>query len=261
MTRLPLLLAALVTGLLLALPARAQDQSVPADPGFAGMSPEARAAFGAEVRRYLLENPDVIVEAIQILEQRREAATAATDSTLVERHAQQLFHSPHAYVGGNVDGEITIVEFLDYRCGFCKRAHPIVKELLERQPDLRLVIKEFPILGPDSEAAGRMAQAALELDPSRYAALSDALMEHRGQLNEAQAYRIANEVGYDIPALKARAGEPEIAERIAANHDLARALNVQGTPSFVIGTRILRGLLPLEDMLAIVEEERRIAAN
>ncbi len=263
MPRFRPLLRAASLALALALPhaATAQETSEPPTAGFAGMTEEARAAFRAEVRAYLLENPEVILEAIQVLEQRREQQTAAADSDLIAAHSEALFESPHSYVGGNPEGELTLVEFSDYRCGFCKRAHPIVAELLERRPDLRLVIKEFPILGPDSETASRMAQAALDLDPEKYEALNDALMAHKGNLTEAAAYRIANEVGYDIAELKARAAEPEIAERIQETYELAQALGLQGTPSFVVGRRILRGFLPLEEMLAVVDEEARAAAN
>ncbi|GMG84447.1 DsbA family protein [Paralimibaculum aggregatum] len=229
--------------------------------GFAGMSDDARAAFRAEVRAYLMDNPEVILEAIQVLEARRAEATAAADDQLVEQHAEALFNDGYSYVGGNPEGSITLVEFTDYRCPYCKRAHPIVAELMERTPELRHVIKEFPILGADSVVAGRMAMAANEIDPERYADLNDALMGFKGNLSEAAAYRIANEVGYDIAALKTRAASPEIEARIQKNYELARALNLEGTPSFVIGGTIVRGFKPLEEMLALVEQEQQRPAN
>ncbi len=262
MTRLRLTLAALLIAAPVGFAAAQQSgQSDPGEPGFRDMSEDARAAFRAEIRAYLLDNPEVILEAIQILEQRREQATAVDDESRIAAHAGALFENPHSFVAGNPDGALTLVEFLDYRCGFCKRAHPVVKDLLEAKPDLRLVIKEFPILGPDSEMAGRMAQAALDIDPDKYGALNDALLAHRGPLDEGAAYRIAKQVGYDIAELKARADDPEIAQRIADTYELAQALGLQGTPSFVIGTRILRGFLPLDEMIAIVEAEAETAAN
>jgi protein-disulfide isomerase len=225
------------------------------------MSAEERAAFRAEVRAYLLDNPEVIMEAIQILEERRNAAARQDDAAVVAEHAEALFDDGFSYVGGNPDGEITLVEFSDYRCGYCKRAHPIVTELLEREPDLRFVLKEFPILGPESVTAGRMALAALDLDRARYRALHDALMTHEGGLTEAAAYRMAAEIGYDIPALKARAADPEIEARLRETYELASALGLQGTPSFVIGGQILRGFVPLEQMAAVLEEERAALAD
>ena len=170
------------------------------------MTPEQRAVFGAEVRSYLLQNPEVIFEAIQILEEKRNRAAEMADREKLERHAKAIYDDGFSFVGGNPDGDITLVEFLDYRCGYCKRAHPEVQEVLERDPNVRLIVKEFPILGPDSVAAGRMALAALALDPSKYEELGDALMNYNGNLTEQVAYKIAGSVGYDIAELKQRAG-------------------------------------------------------
>ena len=132
---------------------------------------------------------------------------------------------------------------------------------MDRMPNLLAVLKEFPFLGLNSLTAGRMAMAALDPDPDRYKSLHDALMEHEGNLTEAAAYRVAAAVGYDIAALKSRAGQQEIEDRLRATYELANNLGLQGTPSFVIGNRILRGFLPLEEMLAVIEEEQARLAN
>ncbi|MEM7422355.1 MAG: DsbA family protein [Pseudomonadota bacterium] len=223
---------------------------------FRSMSAADRDAFGAQVRAYLLENPEVIFEAIQILEARRNAQTQRADQQLVQSNAEELFNDGYSYVGGNPEGDITVVEFLDYRCGFCKRAHPEIAELLRRDPNVRLVVKEFPILGPDSVAAGRMALAALDVDRGRYKALGDELMGYRGNLTEQVAYRLAGDVGFDIAALKERAGSPEIEERLQSNYQLAQALGLKGTPAFVVGTEVIRGYLPVDDMLSAVQDAR-----
>lgn len=248
--------AALALGLALAvpaLPAAAQQQSQPATPE---MSETERAQFRAEVRAYLLENPEVILEAIEVLEARRAADQGERDARLVAEHSEELFRDPDDWVGGNPEGDVTLVEFFDYRCGYCKRAHPELQALLEQDPDLRYVAKEFPILGPDSMAASRMALAALELDPEKYGALNDRLMSFRGQLTEAAAYRIAGDLGYDVEALRERAARPDIEAKIRENHRLARALDINGTPGFVLGDRIIRGFLPREEMAAAVAEVR-----
>ena len=247
---------ALILGLALAipaLPAAAQEQSLPAP---SEMSEAEREAFRAEVRAYLLEHPEVILEAIEILEARRSADQEKQDAELVAAHRDLLFNDPDSWVGGNPEGDVTLVEFLDYRCGYCKRAHPEVEALLQQDQNIRFVVKEFPILGEESVAAARMALAALEIDPSRFEALHDALMSHEGQLTEAAAYQIARNVGYDAEALKARAGQPDIEEQIRENYSLARALGINGTPGFVLGDRIVRGYLPLEEMQAAVDEVR-----
>lgn len=230
--------------------------SVGATQNVSSMTPEERAAFGAEVRAYLLENPEVIYEAIQILEARREAEAARADQGLVAENADALFNDGFSFVGGNPNGDVTIVEFLDYQCGFCKRAHPVVEELLDRDPNLRLVVKEFPILGPASVTAGRMALAAVDIDPSLFQELNDRLMTHEGQLTEPVVYRIAGSVGYDIATLRAHAESDFISERLQQNYQLAQRLRLEGTPAFVIGQEVIRGYLPVEDMLRVVANAR-----
>jgi len=255
MIRLPLTLALLLA---LGLPAIAQEASHPAP---TEMSPEAREALRSEIRAYLLDNPEVIVEAIEVLEARRQAATAAGDRELVAANRDALVDDGFSWVGGNPQGDVTLVEFFDYRCGFCKRAHPVVERLVREDGNLRLVLKESPILGPESVKAGRMALAALAIDPSKYRALNDALMAHRGPLTEVAAYRIAKEVGYDLAKLKARKAEPQIDDRLKRTYALAETLGLQGTPSFVIGDRIARGFLAYEDMAALVAEVREGGAR
>jgi protein-disulfide isomerase len=233
--------------------ALAQEQSRPA---LTEMSESEREILRTEIRAYLLENPEVLMEAIQILEARREANKLQVDSNLIAQHRDAIFNDGVSFVGGNPDGDVTLVEFSDYRCGYCKRAHPDVQALVESDPNLRLVVKEFPILGPDSTATGRMALAALRLDSSRYEALNDALMTFDGQLTEVVAYQVAAHVGYDIAALKEAAADPEVDAQIAANYGLARTLGLEGTPSFIIGDRIIRGYLPLEALREAVAEAR-----
>ncbi|MBK0397982.1 thioredoxin domain-containing protein [Limibaculum sp. M0105] len=257
MKRLTASLAVAAAITLPALPASAQEAGL----DFRGMNVEERAAFGEAVRAYLLENPEVIYDAIRILEQRRNAAAASADRDLVIAHSGALFDDGHSWVGGNPDGDVTIVEFSDYRCGYCKRAHPHVQAVLEADPNVRLIVKEFPILGPDSVAAARMAMAALELDPEKYEDLNHELMEFQGNLTEAAAYRIAADAGYDLTELKERAASEAVTEKIGANHELADALGIQGTPSFIIGGEIVRGYVEADAMLAAVDRARASAAN
>ena len=240
----------------LCLPASADAE--PLDLG--AMSDEDRAAFREEVRTYLLENPEVILEAIQILEQRRTADAQQSDRQMIRTNADQLFDDGFSWVTGNPEGDVTVVEFLDYRCGYCKKAQPAVAELLERDPNVRLIVKEFPILGPDSVTAGKLALAALELDPSKFGPLHDALMAHQGNLTEAAAYELAEDAGYETDALRELAGSTEIDDRLQKNYQLAQALGLQGTPAFVVGGEIIRGYLPADEMLAAVRDAR-VAGN
>ena len=248
--RKPLLAAAMAVAMM--VPGYSQAEGV----DFDAMTATERAAFGEAVRSYLLENPEVIFEAIQILEERRALAETSAEREVLETFAEAIYNDGYSHVGGNPDGDVTIVEFVDYRCGFCKRAHPDMAELLDRDPNVRLITKDFPILGPDSVRAGKMALAAMAVDPSKFKALNDALMGHEGSLTEQVAYRIAGESGYDIAALKEKAASAEIDDRLNQNYELARALNLQGTPAFIVGSQVIRGYLPVEDMLAAVESAR-----
>lgn len=253
---LPVAAALAALPLLAGSPAMAQQSSLPS---FSDLDPAQRAALHAEIRAYLLENPEIIVEAIEVLENRRAVQARSADGELIAANAEALYNDGFSHVMGNPDGDVTVVEFLDYRCGYCKRAHPEIKEMLSRDPNIRLIVKEFPILGPASVEAGKLALAALDIDPSLYAELSDRLMNYRGNLTGRVAYRIAGEVGYNIQKLKLRAAGEVIDDRLADNYRVAQALNLTGTPSFVVGTEIIRGYLPVDDMLAAVEAQRAAA--
>ena len=254
MLRIPHLLAPVALMGLAAAPAAAQTD-------IGNMSPAERSAFRAEVRSYLLENPEIIMEAIQILEQRRQQASTEQDRELVAANAEELFNDDFSYVAGNPEGDVTVVEFLDYRCPYCKQAHTEVARLLEEDPNVRLVVKEYPILGPASVAAGRMALAALEQDREKFGELHDALMTYEGQLTEPAAYRTAEDLGYDVDALKEAAADPAIEERIQRNYALAAKLGIQGTPAFVLREQVIRGYVPFEELSAAVEEQRAQASN
>jgi|SRR5690625_1602129 len=246
------ILAALLLGAGLTLPATASAE--PLD--LSSMSESDRAAFGEQVRAYLLQHPEVLLEALEILDQRRTATAAEADKELIAANSESLFNDGFSWVAGNPEGDVTVVEFLDYRCGYCKKAAPEVEALLERDPNIRLVVKEFPILGPDSVIAGKLALAALEMDRDRFGGLHNALMEYRGELTEDAAYQLAEKAGYDVEALGQLATSFEIDDRLQENYQLAQTLGLQGTPAFVVGERIIRGYVPVETLETVVQEAR-----
>jgi len=238
--------------LTLALPAGAQGL----DP--AAMTPDERAAFHAEVRAYLVENPEVIVEALEIYEQRQAETAAERDRVMVEMLAPQLQDPATSWIGGNPDGDVTVVEFMDYRCGYCRRAHPEVAELVATDGNIRYILKEFPILGEQSVLASRFALATrLVAGDDAYKALHDAMMTMPGDFNELALELLAEELGLDADAITARMQDDAVTDVIRANHALARQLEINGTPSFVFGSEMLRGYLPLDGMRQIVAELRR----
>lgn len=223
------------------------------------LTPEQGEEVDARVRDYILANPEIILEALEILESRRGDAQAMADAQLVFEHGEALLDDGYSPVFGAADGDVTVVEFSDYRCGYCKAAHPHVAELLEGDAKLRLVHKQFPILGADSVFAARAAMAAQSLDRAAHDRFHDAMMTFRGSLDEAAVLRLASGAGIEEGALRAAMDAPEIAERIRETYALAKELKIEGTPSFIIGDRILRGYVEVEQMRELVAEARAAA--
>ena len=243
------LLPALFAAVLLATPALSQ--------GLEAMTEAERTAFRAEVKAYLLENPEVLVEAMNVLQERQDMADAVRDAEMLQTHAAAIFDDPASFVGGNPDGDITVVEFLDYRCSYCRKANEEVAELVESDGNIRFVVKEFPILGNDSIASSRFAISVLQLHgPEPYAALHDALMTLRGTPDPETLSRMAVDLGLDPQPIIDHMGSDEVTTVIEANRALGDALAISGTPTFVIDGTMLRGYVPLDGMRQIVADER-----
>lgn len=244
------MIRALTTAMVLSLSAQAGQAF-----DIGTMTEQERDMFRAEIREYLLENPEVLMEAIAVLEQRRAEEAAAQEGDLLEQYRAEIFDDGFSWIGGNPEGDVTIVEFLDYRCGFCKRAHPEVQALLESDGDIRIIVKEYPILGAESELASRYAIATkLVVGDEAYAAVHDALMEWDGAINGGALNRIAREAGIsDHHAILAEMESETVSGIIAANRALAQALLIQGTPSFIMEDNFVRGYVPLDQMQSIVE--------
>ena len=216
-------------------------------------------ALRAEIRAYILDEPEIILEAFQLLEEKRVVEEAQSDIDLVRNNAGQLFEDGYSFVGGNPEGSITLVEFQDYRCGFCKRAHGEVQELVAEDGDIRLIVKEFPILGPDSMIASELAVATLMTQGDKaYKRLSDALMTYGGPINDQTIDRLAQGALVDIAQSRAALNDPEVQKRIAETRALGGTMNITGTPTFIIGEKIIRGYLPKEQMAEVVALSRRV---
>ncbi len=232
-----------------------------ADPSSAAqaMAPEQKAAFEALIREYILEHPEVVVESVQRWQERQKAESDQRAKAAVAENRDLLENNPNAPVAGNPKGDVTIVEFFDYRCGYCKRVFPAIQEMLKTDGDIRYVFKEFPILGPDSMIASQAAQAVWFIAPDRYLDFHSALMGARGELNENRVLDIAAKVGLDRDKVKAGMDDPRVAETLANNLALGRALGVNGTPAFVIGGQLVPGAIDLDTMKELVAEIRQKA--
>jgi protein-disulfide isomerase len=211
--------------------------------------------FEQRVREYLLENPEVIMEALRILEQRQRAAEAENLNRTIAERSEEILNDPAAPVGGNPSGDVTLVEFFDYNCPYCRRVAPTVVELEEADPDLRLVYKEFPILGSGSQFAARAALASRR--QGKYVPFHNALMQAADQVTEETAMETAREVGLDTEQLRADMQDPAIQDAIARNLQLANALGITGTPSFVIGEEVVPGAVDLRTLQSLIARARR----
>lgn len=224
-----------------ALPAAAQ-----------GLTEAQRAEVLDILRRALREDPSILREALSAMQAAEEEERAEAHRRAIRDHADALFRDPADPFKGNPRGRIVLVEFFDARCSFCKAFHPTMEELLRRNPEVRVVLKDLPILGPPSLLAARALLAAHRQE--RYVPLYDALLRMRDEVTEATLRREAERAGADWPRLRRDMADPAIARRLEQNLTLARSIGVQGTPAIVIGENLLGGAVDLPTL------ERNIAA-
>ncbi len=244
-------------GLMIALPAAAQDAAAQDAAQSSPFSSGDKEALHAEIRAYLLANPDILMEMIKLLDEKQKAATEEGDKGLIADNSQAIFDDGFSWVGGNPDGKFTIVEFLDYQCGFCRKAQPDLGELVTSDGDIRLIVKEMPILGPGSDLAARAAIATMiTKGPESYAALHSRLMTLKGQVTDTSLDTALTDTGLDPAEIRVAMADPEIDRRLDATRDLAGKLAISGTPTFVFDQEMVRGYLPLAQMRDIVGQLR-----
>lgn len=222
----------------------------------AAMTESEKAAFGEAVRDYIMTNPQVLIEAVNSMEQQRMADEAKNDRLLVEAHRDAIFNDGHSWVGGNPEGALTIVEFIDYRCGYCRKVAPEVDEVVAKDGNIRLILKEFPILGQESELASRYAIAVRQIaGADAYKDAHDRLYALRANVTLESLGTLATEQGLDKDAIIQRMNGEEVSAEIRANRQLAEAMQIMGTPTFVIGPELLRGI-PSTGLAAAIEQIR-----
>ncbi len=202
----------------------------------------------------ILENPEIIMQAVEILQAREAAEQAAQTELTLSAQRNLLENDPNAFVLGNPDGDVTVVEFFDYNCGYCKRAMPEVKALLASDPNVRLVMREWPILSEGSMFASRAALASRE--QGRYEDFHWALMEQRGRIEEAVVMRIAQDLGLDIQKLVVDMESEAVQDHLQTSTALTQSLGFGGTPSFVIGNELVPGMVDADEMKRLVALSR-----
>jgi protein-disulfide isomerase len=202
------------------------------------------------VRDYLLSHPEVLEEVSAELSKRQSAAEAEKHEAAVAKNAQAIFSSPRGVTIGNKDGDVTFVEFFDYNCGYCKRAMTDMLDLMKSDPKLKVVLKEFPVLGPGSVEAAQVAVAVRMQDPTgkKYLDFHQKLLGGKGQADKARALAAAKEVGVDMAKLDKDLASPEVRATLEENFKLAEDMGMNGTPSYVIGKQVVIGAVGVDNL-------------
>jgi len=242
----------IAAAMLLALPAASVTQAQT-------FSSTQRQEIEAIIKDYLIAHPEVIKEVMTELERRQQEAEAEKRRATLEENKATLFRSPHQVVLGNPKGNVTMVEFFDYNCGFCKRAMADMLDLLKTDPNLKFVLKEFPVLGEGSVQAAHVAVAARMQDPTgkKYLDFHQKLLGSRGQADRARALAVAKEVGFDMARIEKDMSSDEVKKTIEESMRLADALGVNGTPSYVVGGEVVVGAVGLDALKEKIAAERK----
>jgi len=242
-------LAATAVALTLAAapPARAQEFSAP-----------QRDAIEKIIKDYLLKHPEVLQEVMAELEKKQQLAEAEKARSAITNHSEALFNSPRQVVLGNPQGDVTFVEFFDYNCGYCKRALADMVELMGKDPKLKVVLKEFPVLGPGSVEAARVAVAVRMQDKTgkKYLDFHQKLLMGRGQADKARALAAAKDAGLDVARIERDINSDEVRQTLEESLKLAEKLGLNGTPSYVIGPNVVVGAVGIEQLKEKVNSAR-----
>jgi protein-disulfide isomerase len=210
------------------------------------------------VRDYLLDHPELLVEVMSKLDEKEDAARQTAAKEAIAKNRAQLNNDGYSYVAGNPTGDVTVIEFFDYNCGYCKRVRPALVQLLEEDKNVRLVLKEFPVLHdrqPGSMVAARAATAAVA-QGEKYWTFHNGMLSHEGVVTEEVVYELAGKAGLDLERLKRDMEDPSIKQRIDQNHKMAEDMSIDGTPSFIIGDAFVPGAIDLDELKRLVAAAR-----
>lgn len=232
--------------------------------GFAGGNAQAKAADFSNsqksaiekiVHDYLIKNPEVLIEAMSELDAKQAAASKKQQDAVITKGHKRIFDDPTSYVAGNPKGDVTMVEFFDYNCGYCKRSFAPLMNIVKDDGNVRLVLKEFPILGPTSVIATKAAMAAKK--QGKYFDMHKALLVHKGSLDEASIMDLAKAVGIDPEKLRLDMKDPAIQKTIDNDEKLAKEIGITGTPSFIIGGKLYPGAMNEDGFKAAIKAARK----
>jgi protein-disulfide isomerase len=213
------------------------------------------------VRDYLTKHPEILVDMTTELDKRQAADESAKQQKVIGENADALFRSPLSYTAGNPNGDVTVVEFFDYNCGYCRRAMPELVKLIDSDDKVRVVFKELPIFGEESEWSAKAVLAAGK--QGKYFEMHQKMYSTPGKADKEKALRVAAEVGLDVPQLEKDMADPSIAKALAETKELAQKLGLQGTPLYLIGDRTIPGAPDdlYDQLVAKIGEVRQKGCN
>jgi protein-disulfide isomerase len=237
-----------------AAPAAPAAPAVPAAAAASSFSPAQRAEIEGIIKTYLTQNPDVLIEVTKELEKRQAAMQADEHKKVIVEKKATIFNAPTDFVYGNPKGNITVVEFFDYNCGWCKKAVDELGKLTAADPNVRVVFKELPIFGENSTAAAKAAMASVR--QGKYWDFHVALMKEK-QVTKENVFAIAAKVGLNVEKLKADMADPAFEAALKENNAIAQALGIEGTPGFIVDTKVNVGFIPAEGIKGLIAEVRK----
>jgi protein-disulfide isomerase len=234
---------ALVASVAMPLPAAALDD-------------QQKKEFGEFIKQYLIENPEIMLDVQDALQKKQQMAAQVKANMAIEDNSANIFESKDDVTLGNPKGDVTVVEFFDYNCGYCRHALPDMQAMLKKDKNVRFVLKEFPILGPDSVAAHKVADAFRKLAPEKYGDFHVALLGSDGRASEDSAIAVASSLGVSEDKIRAEMKKDPNDDLVQATYQLASSLGISGTPSYVIGDELVPGAVGADDLEAKVKNMR-----
>ncbi|HYL33671.1 MAG TPA: DsbA family protein [Stellaceae bacterium] len=218
-------------------------------------SPAQKQEIDRLIQDYLKQHPEAVMDALKAAQQQADAAKAAAAKKTIAARRNELVHDPNSVVAGNPNGNVTLVEFFDYRCPYCKAIEPSLEALIKEDGNLRVVYKEFPILGPTSVVASRVAIAARQ--QGKYAEFHDRMMALKGNIDDEAVMKVAQASGLDLTKLKRDMTAPDVGKIIQRNYALADALGIDATPALVIGDQLTMGAVDIDDLRQLIADARK----
>jgi protein-disulfide isomerase len=222
----------------------------------AALDDAQKKEFGEFIKQYLIENPEIMIDVQAALEKKQEAARLVKANSAIAANNQTIFDAKYDMTIGNPKGDVTIVEFFDYNCGYCRHALSDMQTMLKKDNNVRFVLKEFPILGPESVAAHKVSDAFRKLAPEKYGAFHVALLGGDGRADEASALEVANSLGVSEDQIRAEMKKSPSDDSVQQTYQLAQTLGISGTPSYVIGNELVQGAVGFDDLEAKVKNMR-----